>query len=172
MERVYFTRPVLEVLGAQAARGACAGTLATGAMSAFMFAAQKAGFLGKMPPRIILEDALGAVGLRWRTSHRSRKLLSAIAHFGFGATMGALFAVGHALATGSRRPGLPSGVAFGGAVWATSYAGAIPELAIMPRPMLDRPGRPTAMILAHVVFGGVLAGALRALQPERKRATA
>ena len=54
-----------------------------------------------------------------------------------------------------------NGVAlFGIAVWAVSYAGWVPKLGLMQPPSRDRPGRPTAMILAHLVYGATL-GALR-----------
>ncbi|HEY3495310.1 MAG TPA: SDR family oxidoreductase, partial [Polyangiaceae bacterium] len=46
-------------------------------------------------------------------------------------------------------------------VWAANYAGWLPKAGLMPRPSLDRLGRPTIMVAAHLVFGHVLAAALR-----------
>jgi len=42
-----------------------------------------------------------------------------------------------------------------------NYAGWIPKVGIMPPPSRDRMGRPTSMILAHVVYGATLAAILK-----------
>jgi hypothetical protein len=87
-------------------------------------------------------------------------------HFAFGGACGALFGLAHEVwrvrapstsgVRGHRTP-LLAGLAFGTAVWAVSYAGWVPAFGIMPAPQDDRPGRPTSMVVAHWVFGGVLA---------------
>lgn len=149
-----------------AARGFAAGLVATTTMSATMLALQKVGLLGRMPPRLLTERTLARLGLHRKTSSATRKVLTAINHFGFGGTMGALFEIGRgALAArrgsaGSRGALLGSGVAFGTLVWAASYAGWIPAVGLMARPSKDRPFRPTSMILAHWVFGGTLAAVI------------
>ena len=159
-------RSLGRVARAGAARGLAGGLVATIAMSAVMLGAQKVGLLGRMPPRKITDALLGAVGLRGKTPEPARRALAAVNHFAFGGACGALFGLAHevwrvrAPATsgvrGHRAP-LLAGLAFGTAVWAVSYAGWVPAFGIMPMPQNDRPGRPTSMVVAHWVFGGVLA---------------
>lgn len=149
-----------------AGRGFAAGLVATTAMTATMFALQRLGLLGRMPPRLLTERTLARLGFRRKTSSTTRKVLTAINHYGFGGTMGALFEIGRgALAArrgraGSRGALLGSGVAFGTLVWAASYAGWIPAMGLMPRPTKDRRFRPTSMVLAHWVYGGTLSAAI------------
>lgn len=145
-----------------AARGFGSGLVATTTMTASMFVLQKIGLLGRMPPRLLTERALGRLGLRRKTTTFTRNLLTAAMHYSFGASMGALFEVGRdAVATRRGRASSPpavvgSGVAFGTLVWVASYMGWIPAAGLMARPENDRPGRPTSMVLAHWIFGGTL----------------
>lgn len=144
-----------------AVRGALAGAAATVAMSAVMALAQKAGLLGRMPPKKITEAALGALGL-----HPPEPAVDAAAvatHLGFGATMGALYGWARRHVPRVLPPAL-EGATFGTAVWAASYMGWVPALGIMPTPAHDRRGRPTSMVLAHWVYGAALGGANQWLQ--------
>ncbi len=63
----------------------------------------------------------------------------------------------------ARARSLSGGTVFGLGVWSASYAGWLPHAGLMPRPLWDRPGRPTAMLLAHLVFGATLAGVVRGM---------
>ncbi len=135
--------------------GAVGGTVGTAAMSVGMLAAKKSGLMGAQPPELITAAALDASGMHNR-SRGTQDALSLATHFGFGIASGALFAVLH------RRLRLPippilHGVVFATLVWLVSYKGWVPALHIMPPPEHDRPGRPTAMVLAHWIFGSVLA---------------
>ncbi|MDP9001776.1 MAG: hypothetical protein M3O46_16885 [Myxococcota bacterium] len=129
-----------------------------------MLAAQKVGLTGKLPPAKITDAMLDVVGVRPFVTSPAKKALAAVNHLAFGGACGALFGLGHALLA-RRGPGagaqsggrVAAGVAFGTAVWAVSYAGWVPALGIMPSPQNDRPGRPTAMVIAHWVYGAVLA---------------
>jgi hypothetical protein len=151
------------------ARGFAGGLVATVAMSAVMLAAQKSGLLGQMPPQKITDRFLGFAGVRRKTPEPARKVLATINHFAFGGACGALFGLAHEVwrvrarstsgVRGHRAP-LAAGVAFGTAVWALSYAAWVPALRIMPMPQNDRRGRPTSMVVAHWVFGAVLAKAI------------
>ena len=137
-----------------AARGFAAGALATVGMSAVMFAARRAGLLGRMPPERITSHVLDR--FRISRSRESQDLLAAILHIGFGGAAGAVFGVAR------RRvpvpgPGVLQGVVFGTAVWAVSYLGWVPALGIMPPPSRDRPGRPETMVAAHWLYGALLA---------------
>lgn len=127
--------------------GATAGVAATGVMSLVMQTAKALGALGEPPPRRLTRQLLRPLGL---AAPRGRALDAAAlaAHFGFGATMGAL----HGLLPAGLRTA-PGGALFGLGVWTTSYAGWLPKLGLMPPPSRDRLGRPTAMIVAHLVYG-------------------
>ena len=145
--------------------GAGAGAIATLAMSGLMYAAQRVGLLGRAPPRRIVEHTLARLGLRGKVPPSARKSLSAALHLAFGASQGALYALGQELLTlrkrGPAAPSALSGVPFALAVWAASYMGWIPALGILPKPSRDRPGRPTSMVLAHIVYGAALSNVLR-----------
>jgi len=139
----------MQTLLARASRGAMSGIAATATMSGVMLAAQRAGLLGDPPPRRLTRKLLSRLS---PLSPRGRALDAAatLAHFAFGAAMGGLFGLASRRATATR------GTVFGFAVWAVHYAGVLPQLSLMPRVRHDRPGRPTSMILAHLVYGATL----------------
>ena len=131
--------------------GALAGAVGTATMSAVMLGAQRAGLMGQQPPEKIAQAALDKVGVT-DTDDGEEDVLATVAHFCFGASMGAAFGLLH------REVDLPvvpmaSGSVFGLAVWALAYKGVVPGLGIMPPPEHDRPGRPTSMVLGHLVWG-------------------
>ncbi len=140
--------------------GALAGVAATGVMSLVMLAAQRLGALGEPPPRRLTRRLLRPLG---PLAPRRRALDAAAlaAHFGYGALLGSLYALLPAPARKSS-----SGALFGLAVWEANYAGWLPKVGLMPRPSHDRPGRPTSMIAAHLVFGLSLAEFERHFFPE------
>ena len=134
--------------------GAVAGALATIPMSAFMLGAQKSGNLGELPPRLMSSVALGAIGKR-DTSKTVDDLVAAELHLDIGVLAGAIFGIV------TCRTSIPvhravQGTLFGLMVWVAAYKGAMPMLKVMPPPERDRPDRPIAMILSHVVFGASL----------------
>jgi hypothetical protein len=139
--------------------GAAAGAVATFPMSGVMLAASKARLLGEPPPKKITRAATRRLAPAVARHEAPLDLASIAAHLGFGAAMGALYSV----ALGRRRPTMLSGVAFGTAVWAVSYAGWVPAAGVMPEPSDDRRGRPASMVVSHWVFGASLASALRML---------
>lgn len=150
--------------------GAASGLTATLTMSSAMLALKRSGLLGRMPPRLIVDGLLSAFGAKRKLSPPVRSSVAAVAHFGFGASQGALYAVLLVLARRGHTEALSkasalTAVPFALTVWAVSYAGWVPALGIMRRPSRDRRGRPTSMILSHVVFGFALADALRELAP-------
>lgn len=137
-----------------AVQGMVTGAVATVPMSAVMLVAGRTGAMGKQPPERVTEKAMDAAGVD-DASESEEHVTASVAHVAFGAGGGAAFALLH------RRLDLPvptvvQGVAFGLAVWATSYQGWIPALRILPPADDDRPGRQRAMIAAHIVYGGVL----------------
>jgi putative membrane protein len=140
--------------GHTVARGTTAGTIATAAMSALMWGAQRAGLLGKAPPQKISERVL------WRTlrawpRRRHRQALSLANHLAFGAAAGALFPLGTRRLS-SRAARVAAGSVYGLMVWAVMYQRVLPALRLMPEPRRDRLGRPATMIAAHLVYGAVL----------------
>ncbi len=147
----------MDVAAGRLLAGMLAGSVATVFMSAVMFAAKRLGLMGEMPPEKITARALDRAGWRSR-GRRAQDMLAAAFHIGFGSAAGAVFAVVE------RRPSspiraIPAGILFGAAVWFVSYQGWVPALGIMPPPGRDRPGRPQAMLAAHLVYGATL-GAL------------
>jgi hypothetical protein len=134
-------------------RGSLAGLAATIAMSAVMLAARRAGMMGKLPPERITEAGLRRLNIR--ASETSQNALSTLAHLGYGAGGGALFAALQRLLK-DRMPPLAGGLGYGLLIWVVSYAGWVPALGIMPPPQRDRRRRPTAMVIAHLVYGGAL----------------
>jgi hypothetical protein len=140
-------------------RGLVGGALATVAMSAFMLGASKLGALGEPPPRKLGRFAARLSGDLFPTEEKLNALAT-LGHFGVGIGAGGLFG---ALAPRVRRvlPMSLAGLAFGTLVWAAGYLGVMPALGLMRQPKHDRPGRPTTMILAHWIYGAVLAASVR-----------
>lgn len=145
-------------------QGAQSGLKATLAMSSAMLIAQRLGLLGRAPPLHIVEHGLRRLRIRHLTTPSSRRLLAVIAHLGYGATQGVVFATLSHIKSGTKRgqpaPTTREGIGFALLLWGLSYAGWIPALRILPPPSKDRAGRPTAMVLAHVLYGVALARSL------------
>ena len=114
--------------------GAAAGAVGTLAMSSFMAIARMAGILGEPPPLKLTRRLARHIGL---PEPEGAELIAAsvLAHLGFGALAGVIYA---ALPFRQRRT-RSTGAAFGAMVWALSYAGWIPRLALMRPPSRDRP---------------------------------
>ncbi|MFC6081175.1 DUF6789 family protein [Sphaerisporangium aureirubrum] len=143
--------------------GAVSGALATVAMSAAMVAGDQAGMMkGGHPPKHIARAVLPG---HKRRPKPGEGVLGAVAHMGFGAAAGALFAM---IADGGRAR-VSRGVAYGLTIWVVSYQGWVPRLGILPPVHRDHPERQTVMAAAHVVYGAALVLALNRL---RSRATA
>jgi hypothetical protein len=151
--------PSRRQLGREAVRGTLAGAMATIWMTAVMFAAQRLGLMGEQPPRTLTSRALGRAGIGQRVPEPAHDLLAAVAHVGFGAAIGAAFAV-----ASTRRGPAPrtptGGVVLATGVWASSYLGWGPSLGLTPpahgglRPAIS-------MIVAHWVYGATLVRALQ-----------
>lgn len=152
--------PMTRTIINEAAKGAAGGALATAAMSAVMVAGQRAGLMPDQPPKRIVRSLLPGFKHRPKPGER---LLSTLAHFGFGVASGALFAA----VARSRRARLPLGIAYGLGIWLASYEGWVPRIATLPPAHRDRPGRPLVMAAGHVVYGTALACALNRLDSRR-----
>ena len=137
----------------RAAAGAVRGVGATVAMSVPVLLAPDA-VMGRRPPKHVAVGVLHRLGVD-PGDEGERNVVSLLAHFGFGASMGSLFSVARSQLK-PPGPALVHGLVYGACVWAVSYKGWIPALGILPPPDRDRPGRQGVMLLAHLIYGGVL----------------
>lgn len=140
--------------------GALAGIAGTFAMTAAARAMHRrlpAEERYPLPPREIIEGALPEAGEDGLGEH-GRRHATLAAHFGYGAATGALYALA---GPGGR---ILQGAAYGVLVWTVSYFGIMPGLRIL-RPAHDHPlRRNSLMIVAHLLWGGTMALALRELE--------
>lgn len=102
-----------------------------------------------LPPREIAETALPAA------ARKDGAAAALLAHFGYGALTGALYA-------GLPRRILP-GFVYGAVVWAASYFILLPGAGILKTADKHPEQRNRLMILAHIVWGLALSGGLNAL---------
>lgn len=148
--------------------GAKTGAVATVPMSVIMLAADVLGIMDEPAPDELTQRMLEALGRR-RGEGAGQHALATAGHFGYGAAIGALYALLRRRLPLHRSPGL-QGVAYGLAVWLASYHGWVPALRLMPPPERDAPGRPATMIAAHIVFGAALGRRLGRRRPDAVRA--
>ena len=136
--------------------GSVAGLAATAPMSAVMEALHQlepAPERQPLPPRQITMEIAERLGMKDELDEPERQALTQIAHFGYGAVMGGLYAC---LAKEAPLPPAVRGAAFGLAVWAGSYLGLLPALGIHPSAANQPASRNALMITAHLVWGGSL----------------
>ena len=137
------------------ARGAVAGALGTLLMTPVQL-------LGLEPssrrdqarwmPRQVFSGLARRLGFAHKAAGDERTALAGGAHLAYGAVFGALYALWRRKRGGS----LPSGIAFGLAVWAGNYAGVLPALRIVAPPDQEHPAQTARLVAAHVVYGTVL----------------
>jgi hypothetical protein len=120
-------------------------------MTSVMGAGRVLGLMSTPPPERVVESAGRAVGAP--PSRKERGALAWVAHFAFGAALGALF---RAFRPSPRRP-LAEGLLFGAGVWAANYLVALPAANLFPSAARDDPSRQSVMVAAHLVFGATLA---------------
>lgn len=142
----------------RALAGVVAGLVATGVMSLVMLGAKRLGALGEPPPRRLTRRLLSPLGAQPRGAGLNAMAL--LAHAAFGGGMGGTFAL-----LPGRYKTQATGRLFGLGVWAAMYGGLLPQLGLMPRVRKDRPGRPSAMVVAHLAYGATLAAVERAVSP-------
>ncbi len=120
-----------------------------------MLAAREAGLMSELPPHEIADKVVERSAAADDAGPQERRRLGWLAHFGFGAATGALYAV---LRNRIPTPGGPifHGSTFALAVWAVSYLGWIPAIRFLPPATEDEPGRQPAMVAAHALFGAIL----------------
>ena len=142
-------------------RGALAGLVATAPLTLVQLLGLRL-FPGKNPdgiepggpdewtPQHVTHKVMEAVHLEEET-RAVRTPLAVVAHYGYGASAGALYGAWR----GDREGHFSNGVAFGVGVWTLSYLGWVPFAGVLPLPQED-PNRAARLLLGHVVFGTVL----------------
>ncbi|MCU0493080.1 MAG: DUF1440 domain-containing protein [Chloroflexaceae bacterium] len=151
----------LTTLAGSALRGAVAGAIATAPMTLAMMAMHSQ--LPEhqqypLPPSLITAKAEAVVGVRDEVKRDDHVALTTLAHFGYGAAVGALFAP---VARVAHLPPVTGGVAYGLTVWTVSYLGLLPALRLLPPATKQPAERNSLMIAAHVVWGATLGLLLR-----------
>ena len=146
--------------------GALAGLAATAPMTLFMQQMhQQLPARERYPllPSEIVEELTEQAGIDDQIDQSEHLALTLLAHFGYGAANGALYAP---LAQAFHPPALLGGSVFGLGVWRASYLGLLPALGIL-RPATEHPARRNALMIgAHVVWGVALGLIVEQLLPE------
>jgi hypothetical protein len=127
-------------------------------MTGVMLAADRAGHLGYPPPQAISEQTV-QLASGSRPAAPTGRALGLVAHLGFGATVGAVYALLPRLGGP-----LPRGISWALAVYAASYQGWVPAMGALPPASRDRRDRVAVMVAAHVVYGAVLGRAEHTLR--------
>jgi hypothetical protein len=133
--------------------GAIAGLTATAPMTMVMDALHRrlpAEQRFELPPREITARIAKKAGVLGALDERTRRNLTLINHFGYGAAMGALYG---GTVDKLSLPGAFKGPAFGLAVWAASYMGWLPAVGILPPATRMSRERNALMIAAHLAWG-------------------
>ncbi|HXK33408.1 MAG TPA: DUF1440 domain-containing protein [Dehalococcoidia bacterium] len=117
-----------------------------------------------LPPREITMEVAQRAGVVDDLDEAQRAWTTLAAHFGYGAAMGALYALAPRAVA---RPRIGRGVTYALGVWGGSYLGWLPGTGIYPPATEQPPRRNGLMIAAHVVWGAAFALSLRALQRRR-----
>jgi len=114
-----------------------------------------------LPPRLITLRLAKRLGFGKHLDADEKAGLVWASHIGYGASMGALFA----LLSGRRSSRLSgfSGPLFGLAVWAASYMGVMPALKLHRSARRDANSRNRLMVISHLVWGLCMSVAFRCL---------
>ena len=144
-----------------AADGAAAGVAATVVMTAVLEAGRRGSVFYTHPPIRIVRTLLAGSPERRLPAE---VVLATVAHLGYGALCGVLFA-----RLTRRRPmaGPPRGVGYGLLLWLAGYGVWVPAIGAVPPPQRDQPGRQLTLVAGHLVYGVVLGEGLRRLRDLR-----
>jgi hypothetical protein len=148
-------RPTPSMTFTSVVEGAAAGAAATVVMTAVLEAGRRLSLFRTHPPARIVRRVLAG-----SPEHRlpGEVLLTGLAHLGYGASCGAVFAL---LTRRHFAAGPRLGVGFGLLLWLAGYGLWVPAIGAVPPPHRDRPGRQLALVAGHVVYGAVLGEGLR-----------
>ncbi len=109
---------------------------------------------GPLPPYHISMAAAERVGMRCYLAGNSRLATTMTLHFAYGTTVGALYVPFSCIMPGRD---LPKGLVFGVLVWAGSYLGWLPITGLLSPATRHPAARNALMIVAHLVWGTVIA---------------
>jgi hypothetical protein len=107
-----------------------------------------------LPPRHIAMRLADKSGLGRPSDEEDRKKLTLAAHYGYGTSLGAVYAL---MAPDTRWAPLIAGVPFGLAVWSGSYLGWLPATGLYPSATEESAPRNALMIAAHLIWAGTIA---------------
>jgi uncharacterized membrane protein YagU involved in acid resistance len=147
--------------------GAAAGTVATVPMTMVMETLHERtpGEPARpMPPREVTEGLTHKAGVRHEVGERDMQDLTLVAHFGYGAAVGAAFGL---IAPRSPAGAIASGMLFGLTVWVGSYLGWLPAFGVRHAATEDPPARSGIMIAAHLVWGAAAGAVVSASLPRK-----
>lgn len=150
-------------LGSRLIIGGIAGIAGTMAMTAAMRRLHQrlpAKEQYPLTPREIVDS--GARQLDVELGSEAAKDVTTVAHFAYGAAMGAL------IAAANPDPGKKAGAAAGVAIWLASYMGWIPAVGNL-EPATKHPARRNLLMIGvHLVWGSATASAMRELRLARE----
>lgn len=132
--------------------GAMGGLIATVPMTAIMtrfFQKLPESQRYPLPPREITEEVVSRLTLRQDMNDTSITRLSLVAHFAYGAAVGALYP----LLFRRERHSFLTGGSYGLAVWTASYLGWLPAVRILSPATTHPIHRNILMLCAHWVWG-------------------
>ena len=138
--------------------GAASGVAAAVVMTAVLEAGRRLfSYRVHAPTRIVRTVLAGSPELQLP----GEVVLGGLAHLGYGASCGALFAL-----LSRRRPmaGPALGMGYGLLLWLAGYGMWVPAIGAVPPPQRDQLDRQLTLVAGHLVYGGVLAAAQRRLR--------
>lgn len=108
---------------------------------------------GALEPHRVTSNVLQKLHITDAKTAESQTAATTIAHVGYGATSGALYAIVQRLIP--IHP-IVRGLCFGLGLCGASYAGWVPALGILPSPAKRPMGRNLLLVAAHAIWGSVL----------------
>lgn len=151
----------------RALAGAVAGIIGTAAMTVPIFLAREIGVIRQTPPKEIARNAANQTGTRQHMTHQEFSVGWLLAHLGYGAGSGLVFALARRVLPLSS-PIL--GAVYGSILWAVSYLGVMPALGLYPLQQGAARRVVAVMLPAHWIYGAVAGEALDLLGPTIKEA--
>lgn len=115
---------------------------------------------GSLPPRKIVMQLAGRVGIRRHMDEPERTTAVLVAHFAYGAGAGVLYGP---ISRFVSLPGIVKGITYGVLVWVVGYLGWLPVMDLPEAATEETSKRNALMIGAHVIWGGatgIVAGLL------------
>lgn len=133
--------------------GTIAGLVGTIPMSIFMLVMHRilpAWQRYALPPKEITKEMAERADIRQYMDKQQLLGASLVSHFGYGATMGTLYA---ALTRRIALPPVFKGIMFGLVIWAFSYLGWLPLAGFSEAATEEPMRRNVLMVVAHIIWG-------------------